>query len=257
MRIGSGGTRQRACPSAQKRRLTIAESDASCWAVASARRDRDIVSSARLILVISKRVSDLSADPPDACSRAAGQLARRDARLLQSPRSGTVAGGHALAAGIAQTQQSQRECWLSINGAVSDRAQRLLVFVQSGSRGSATGLCRSSPHEQPTYCIQVAMAVPPVLSDFFRTPNAPNRNGRGGRTATQSSTRSRTTSAPASSRFLRPASVSTSDYAPSIGPIGGRGKFGLNGRSKRAKSLGAKYTSVRAGVSSSFGSPTL
>jgi len=44
------------------------------WAIASARRDREIVSSARLILVISKRVSDLSADPPDACSRAAGQL---------------------------------------------------------------------------------------------------------------------------------------------------------------------------------------
>ena len=33
-------------------------------AIASTRRDRDIVSSARLILVISKRVSDLSADPP-------------------------------------------------------------------------------------------------------------------------------------------------------------------------------------------------
>jgi hypothetical protein len=38
--------------------------DGSFWAIASARRDRDIVSSARLILVISKRVSDLSADPP-------------------------------------------------------------------------------------------------------------------------------------------------------------------------------------------------
>jgi hypothetical protein len=34
----------------------------------------EIVSSAKLILVISTRVSDLSADPPDACSRAAGQL---------------------------------------------------------------------------------------------------------------------------------------------------------------------------------------
>ena len=59
-------------------------------------RDREVVSSAGLILVISKRVSDLSADTPDACSRAAGQLTCRDARLLQSPRSGTVAGGHAL-----------------------------------------------------------------------------------------------------------------------------------------------------------------
>jgi hypothetical protein len=28
------------------------------------------------------------------------------------------------------------------------------------------------------------MAVPPVLADFFDTPNAPNRSGRGGRTAT-------------------------------------------------------------------------
>ena len=38
------------------------------------------------------------------------------------------------------------------------------------------------------------MAVPPVLSDFFVAPNAPNRSGRDGRTATQISTRSRTTS---------------------------------------------------------------
>src|ERR1019366_6569820 len=79
--------------------------------IASARRDREIVSPARLFLVISKRVSDLSADPPDACSRAAGQLTRRGARLLQSPRSGTVAGGHALAAGIAQEQKPRaRSC---------------------------------------------------------------------------------------------------------------------------------------------------
>jgi hypothetical protein len=84
-----------------------AHTDARYWAIASARRDREIVSSARLILVISKRVSDLSADPPDACSRAAGQLTRRDARLPQSPRSGTVAGGHALAAGIAQLRVSR------------------------------------------------------------------------------------------------------------------------------------------------------
>jgi hypothetical protein len=85
--------------------------DARYWAIASARRDREIVSSARLILVISKRVSDLSADPPDACSRAAGQLTRRAARLLQSPLSGTVAGGHALAAGIAHNGQRAAGCW--------------------------------------------------------------------------------------------------------------------------------------------------
>ena len=68
-------------------------------AIASARSDRETVSSARLIMVISKRVIDLSADPPDARSRAAGQLTRRDARLPQSPQSGTVADGHTLAAG--------------------------------------------------------------------------------------------------------------------------------------------------------------
>ena len=39
------------------------------------------------------------------------------------------------------------------------------------------------------------MAVPPVLSDLgLVAPNAPNRSGRDGRTATQISTRSRTTS---------------------------------------------------------------
>src|SRR5207344_3035374 len=38
------------------------------------------------------------------------------------------------------------------------------------------------------------MAVPPVLSDLVDAPNAPNRSGQDGRTATQSSTRSRTTS---------------------------------------------------------------
>jgi hypothetical protein len=38
------------------------------------------------------------------------------------------------------------------------------------------------------------MAVPPVLSDLVDAPNAPNRSGRDGRTATQISTRSRTTS---------------------------------------------------------------
>ena len=48
---------------------------------------------------------------------------------------------------------------------------------------------------EPTYCIQFAMAVPPVLSDLgLIAPNAPNRSGRGGRTATQTSTRTRTTS---------------------------------------------------------------
>jgi hypothetical protein len=75
--------------------------DDCLWAISAARRDREIVSSARLILVISKRVRDLSADPRDACSRAADQLTRRDARLLQTPRSGTLASGHALAAEIA------------------------------------------------------------------------------------------------------------------------------------------------------------
>jgi hypothetical protein len=38
------------------------------------------------------------------------------------------------------------------------------------------------------------MAVPPVLSDFVDAPNAPHRSGRDGRTAVQTSTRSRTTS---------------------------------------------------------------
>jgi hypothetical protein len=94
----------------RKRSSAGAIADACVWAIASARRDREIVSSALLILVISKRVTDLSADPPDACSRAAGQLTRRDARLLQSPRNGTLTGGHALAAGIAQMQQFARDC---------------------------------------------------------------------------------------------------------------------------------------------------
>jgi hypothetical protein len=43
-----------------------------------------------VISIISKRVGDLSAGPPDACSRAADQLTGRDARLLQSPRSGDL-----------------------------------------------------------------------------------------------------------------------------------------------------------------------
>jgi site-specific DNA-methyltransferase (adenine-specific) len=38
------------------------------------------------------------------------------------------------------------------------------------------------------------MAVPPVLSDLVSAPNAPNRSGQGGRTAAQSSTRTRTSS---------------------------------------------------------------
>jgi hypothetical protein len=115
------------------------------WAIASARRDREIVSSARLILVISKRVSDLSADPPDACSRAAGQLTRRDARLLQSPRSRTVAGGHALAAGFAQKQQRRRHWWVSIKAAVqkmlSARAPRrgLVAAQRAGHPDLADG----------------------------------------------------------------------------------------------------------------------
>jgi hypothetical protein len=78
--------------------------------------------------------SVISQDPPDACSRAAGQLTRRDARLLQSPRSGTVAGGHALAAGIAQEQQRRRDCCNSIIATVSAPARRLSQPVQSSSR---------------------------------------------------------------------------------------------------------------------------
>jgi hypothetical protein len=89
--------------------------------------DREIVSSSRLILVISKRVGDLSADPPDACSRVAGQLTR-DARLLQSPRSGTVAGGHTLAAGIAQNGQRGAGCWFCPKAAVRAVPARLLLL---------------------------------------------------------------------------------------------------------------------------------
>jgi hypothetical protein len=59
-----------------KRSCGPRQPDARVWAIASARRDREILSSARLILVISKRVSDLSADPPDACSRVPDQLTR-------------------------------------------------------------------------------------------------------------------------------------------------------------------------------------
>ena len=103
--------------------------DARYWAIASARRDREIVSSARLILVISKRVSDLSADPPDACSRAAGQLTRRAARLLQSPLSGTVAGGHALAAGIAQERERRRRRRSLLRSNCRAEARRVGAFA--------------------------------------------------------------------------------------------------------------------------------
>ena len=103
----------------RKRSSRCGGADARDWAIASARWDREIVSSARLILVISKRVSDLSADPPDARSRAAGHLTRPDARLLQSPRSGTVAGGHALAAGIAQEEKRHGDWWIAARAATS------------------------------------------------------------------------------------------------------------------------------------------
>src|ERR1017187_1454084 len=102
-------------PGSRRERATRGpDSGARIWAIASARRDREIVSSARLILVISKRVSDLSADPPDACSRAAGQLTHRDARLLQSPRSGSPAGSQA--AEIAQEEKRDRDCWIAPRG---------------------------------------------------------------------------------------------------------------------------------------------
>ncbi len=114
------------------------------WAIASARRDREIVSSARLILVISKRVSDLSADLPDACSRAAGQLTRRDARLLQSPRSGTVAGGHALAAGIAQKQSCRADYWFAPGAAVRRRTRAWSLLRRSGSEREGPADCCSS-----------------------------------------------------------------------------------------------------------------
>ena len=116
---------------------------ARIWAIASARRDREIVSSARLILVISKRVSDLSADPPDACSRAAGQLTRRNAPLLQSPRSGTVAGGRTLAAGIAQKEKRQRDCWIAPRAATSPERCDLLPQAKQASpeRGVRPACC--------------------------------------------------------------------------------------------------------------------
>src|ERR1035438_9064798 len=127
--------------------------DARKWAIASARRDRDIVSAARLILVISKRVSDLSADPPDACSRAAGQLTRRDARLLQSPRSGSLVRAGSQAAEIAQDGQRGASCWFCPKVAVRAVPARLLLLclllrscslTVDGSRhsGAAGGLHR-------------------------------------------------------------------------------------------------------------------
>jgi hypothetical protein len=124
-------------------RSALTPAGARIWAIASARRDREIVSSARLILVISKRVSDLSADPSDACSRAAGQLTRRDARLLQSPRSGTLTGGHALAAGIAQTEQCARDCWISIKAAADLAAvvSRSVVTTELDRSALASAAC--------------------------------------------------------------------------------------------------------------------
>ena len=53
---------------------------------------------------------------------------RRDARLLQSPRSGTVAGGHALAAGIAQNGRREAGCWFCPNAALRAVPARLLLL---------------------------------------------------------------------------------------------------------------------------------
>jgi hypothetical protein len=144
---------------------------ARIWAIASARRDREIVSSARLILVISKRVSDLSADPPDACSRAAGQLTRRAARLLQSPLSGTVAGGHALAAGIAQERHSGRRCRIGDNGEAAAAGDKSAAIVPKEAspdlrvgvsrlllRGEGTvrqGPFRTAPRRPTRHCARV------------------------------------------------------------------------------------------------------
>ncbi len=120
--------------------------------------------SARLILIISKRVKDLAADPPDACSRAAGQLTRRDARLLQSPRSGNLASGHALAAEIGLTSISAdqdvghfRIAWRfrsepghagdrsdSANSAVTKPGRKIAAIVKS--RSAIAGRYSACPH---------------------------------------------------------------------------------------------------------------
>jgi hypothetical protein len=124
-----------------KRSCGPRQPDARVWAIASARRDRELVSSVRLILVISNRVSDLSADPPDACSRAAGQLTRRDARLLQSPRSGSLVRAGSQAAEIAQVQQRRREWCNSIEAGVSLARAHTTALRRKEQRGARRSAC--------------------------------------------------------------------------------------------------------------------
>ena len=121
---------------------------ARIWAIASARRDREIVSSARLILVISKRVSDLSADPPDACSRAAGQLTRRDARLLQSPRSGTVAGGYTPSCGVLLKTGSEEPAAGFVPAGVVSRGSLVAAFVATQKTADHVGKLSAIRPEQ-------------------------------------------------------------------------------------------------------------
>jgi hypothetical protein len=71
---------------------------ACSWAIASARRDRDIVSSARLILVISKRVSDL----PGSARRLLASRGSANALRRPSP---------AIAAERHRGRRTRPSCW--------------------------------------------------------------------------------------------------------------------------------------------------
>jgi integrase len=82
----------------------------------------------------------------------------------------------------AQREQSLPRC--------SDELAERLLNLRRQRRFSASAVATTC--ELDTFF----MAVPPVPDGLgLATTNAPNRSGRGGRTATQSSTRSRTTSA--------------------------------------------------------------
>src|SRR5439155_3611560 len=74
-------------------------------------------------------------------------------------------------------------------------------FAAPTSSPSASWICGGSGLSGASRVVTTSgadtffMAVPPVLSDLVCAPNAPQWSGQGGRTAVQSSTRVRTTSA--------------------------------------------------------------
>ena len=115
---------------------------------------------ARLILVISKRVSDLSADPPDACSRVAGQL---NASRRPSP---------AIAAERHRGRRPRPRCWYC------SRAVTLARSADASAMRGGTAIWTSVGRWQQHHRTTARMKAETLLTPMGCPPGNLMRNHR-------------------------------------------------------------------------------